>query len=175
MSDKFLLTGRVICYVRHMTPEEMDREDWIGPPPVALVLDNGAVVYAGVESADLESVPGQLLAQHEGLMWNLMAEAERQVARNLARNILRRTRAAALLIAALLSVLALASVVLGLAVDHHSWTHIGPGVAGQLLTAGVCLVLANLVQASISATQDPKHAVDQMVDQSKRKAKKARS
>lgn len=163
MSRELLLTGRVVAYVRHLTAEEMDREEWMGQPPVALVFDNGAVVYAGMESEDrLDTAPGHLLAQYEGQMFNLRAEAERAVSRHLANNVLRRTQVAAWTIAALMALTAVGSVVMGLTVGHFAWTAVGPGVIGLVLGAALCLVLASLVAASRIATSDPKNTLDRL-------------
>lgn len=170
-----LLTGRVIAYVRHMSPEEMAREEWTGPPPVALVLDNGAVLYAGLESSDqLDAVPGHLMAQHQGLMWNLKSEAERSVSRYLANNILRRTQMAAWIIGGLMALTSVLTVVLGVSFGEFGWTHVGPGALGQLLGAALCLVLASLVGASRLATSDPHNTTDQMIDKRARARAKAK-
>ena len=153
MSDtQLLLTGATITQVRELTKEECEREDWYGAAPVALVLDNGAVIYP---AADLNgSAPGELMAQADGSLWAVSTEPIRTMNRVLARNILRRAEVMAFALMLLLVGTAVARLIDEVE-SRASALHVLIVVLVPLLSAGVCWVLWQLTRASRAATGTP--------------------
>mgnify|MGYP003296775622 CR=1 FL=1 len=73
-SDELALTGRTVVAVRPLTPPELESEGWDSDEHViAVVLDNGAVLYPGCSHA---LRPGVALARYAGELWLLNPDGE---------------------------------------------------------------------------------------------------